>query len=213
MVRNLRVRILMQAEKYDEAEKDCRGHAQAILRPGDIVEIRYLLSAVYNANRQLAKSEEQLEMILKTDPTNATVNNDLGYIWADQNKNLDKAEEMIRMAIDLDRRQRQMSRSRERRRRPGQRRLYRQPGLGAVPPRQDRRGVQAAGAGSASAGGGRGSDRVGPSGRCLFPPGTRRQARSAWEKSAHLFEKENRRKMDERHQEVHRKLKVLDTVK
>ncbi len=38
------------------------------------------------------------------------------------------------------------------------------------------------------------------------------QARSAWEKSAHLFEKENRRKMDERYREVRRKLKALDTV-
>ena len=35
---------------------------------------------------------------------NATVNNDLGYIWADQNKNLAEAEARIRKAIELDRR-------------------------------------------------------------------------------------------------------------
>jgi hypothetical protein len=38
-------------------------------------------------------------------------------------------------------------------------------------------------------------------------------ARSAWEKSAHLFETEKTRKMDERYQEVRRKLKALDTVR
>ena len=41
--------------------------------------------------------------MLRFDPGNATANNDLGYLWADQNKNLKEAEEMIRLAIDADR--------------------------------------------------------------------------------------------------------------
>ena len=65
-----------------------------------------MLSGVYSAARNMPKAEEQLELVLKIDPNNATVCNDLGYIWADQNKNLAQAEELIRKAIDLDRQQR-----------------------------------------------------------------------------------------------------------
>src|SRR5262249_34778338 len=49
------------------------------------------------------KAEDQLKRILENDPHDATANNDLGYIWADQSKNLDEAERMIRKALELDR--------------------------------------------------------------------------------------------------------------
>jgi Flp pilus assembly protein TadD len=52
------------------------------------------------------ESEEQLQLILEADPNDATANNDLGYVWADRNKNLLQAERMIRKAIELDRQQR-----------------------------------------------------------------------------------------------------------
>ena len=55
----------------------------------------------------MARAEEQLQIVLKADPDNATANNDLGYLWADQGKRLVEAEQMIRRAIELDRRQRQ----------------------------------------------------------------------------------------------------------
>jgi Flp pilus assembly protein TadD len=74
--------------------------------PSDQQEIRYLLSNVYNAWKKLPECEQQLTSILRADPDNATANNDLGYIWADHNKNLDEAEAMIRKALDLDREQR-----------------------------------------------------------------------------------------------------------
>ena len=45
------------------------------------------------------KSEEILEEILKENPDDPSVNNDLGYLYADQGKNLDQAEKMIRKAI------------------------------------------------------------------------------------------------------------------
>src|SRR5262249_2173888 len=66
----------------------------------------YLLSNIYSAAKQQAKAEEQLVVILTLDPDSATVNNDLGYLWADQGKNLEAAEKMIRKALDLDRSQR-----------------------------------------------------------------------------------------------------------
>jgi tetratricopeptide (TPR) repeat protein len=65
-----------------------------------------VLSNVYSAAKQHAKSEEQLKLILKIDPLNATANNDLGYLWADQGRNLEEAENMIRAALEADRLQR-----------------------------------------------------------------------------------------------------------
>ena len=47
--------------------------------------------------------EEQMQLMLKADSSDATACNDLGYFWADQNRNLDEAERLIRRAIDLDR--------------------------------------------------------------------------------------------------------------
>lgn len=45
------------------------------------------------------EGERQLEMLLDRFPEDPGVNNDLGYLYADQGKNLEKAETMIRKAI------------------------------------------------------------------------------------------------------------------
>lgn len=103
----LRIRVLMLAQRYKEAEKECEKLLHKYKEPSDIVEIRYLMSNLYSARRNFSKAEEQLQLILKIDPVNATAMNDLGYQWADQSKKLPEAEEMIRRAIELDREQRQ----------------------------------------------------------------------------------------------------------
>jgi Flp pilus assembly protein TadD len=64
------------------------------------------LASVYTAAKEHEKSEEQLKAILREDPDDATANNDLGYQWADQSRNLAAAERMIRKAIELDKQQR-----------------------------------------------------------------------------------------------------------
>jgi tetratricopeptide (TPR) repeat protein len=102
----LRIRILTQAERFPQAEKECLALLNERVLPGDTMEIRYVLSNVYNGWRKLPQCEEQLELILKIDSSNPTANNDLGYIWADQSKNLERAEAMIRKALELDRLQR-----------------------------------------------------------------------------------------------------------
>lgn len=109
-VRHLRVRILTNAEQYDAAERECRLLLEDYPQPADQLEIRYLLSNVFHAKKDMPKSEEQLKLILDQDPNNITANNDLGYLWADQNKHLEKAEAMIRKALDLEKRQRQLRR-------------------------------------------------------------------------------------------------------
>ena len=109
LFKTLRVRILSMAERFDDAETECKNLLKVHDRATEALEIRYLLSNIYSAAKQNAKSEEQLQLILKIDPDNVTVNNDLGYLWADQGKNLAVAEDMIRKAIDLDRVQRRRS--------------------------------------------------------------------------------------------------------
>jgi tetratricopeptide (TPR) repeat protein len=65
--------------------------------------LRYTLSNVYVEMKQIDKSAEQLEELLKADPDNATFLNDLGYIWADHDMKLEESEKLIRKAIDKDR--------------------------------------------------------------------------------------------------------------
>ncbi len=105
----LRIRILAMAEQFEKAETECQELLKTTLQLGDILDVRYLLSNVYSQAKKHDKSEEQLGIILRIDPNNATANNDLGYLWADRGKNLAEAEEMIRKALDLDRRQRKNS--------------------------------------------------------------------------------------------------------
>src|SRR5207245_655211 len=42
---------------------------------------------------------EHLQTLLKKNDNNPTYNNDLGFIWADHDMNLDEAEKLIRKAI------------------------------------------------------------------------------------------------------------------
>ena len=60
---------------------------------------QFSLSNVYVQKGELRKGEEILEKILETNPDNTQANNDLGYLWADQSKNLEQAEKMIRKAL------------------------------------------------------------------------------------------------------------------
>lgn len=101
-----RVQMLAQAERYDAAEAEGKALLKEYTDEADVRTIRFALSAVYSMARQHAKAEEQLLAVLKSDPANARANNDLGYGWADQNKNLEEAERMIRKALELDQQQR-----------------------------------------------------------------------------------------------------------
>jgi len=57
------------------------------------------LSNIYVQKGEFRKGEEILEKIFESDPEDTQLNNDLGYLWADQGKNLEKAEQMIRKAL------------------------------------------------------------------------------------------------------------------
>ncbi len=61
--------------------------------------IRQSLSVIYVNQGNFAKGEAELEAALQRNPDEPGPNNDLGYLYAEQGKNLEKAELMIRKAL------------------------------------------------------------------------------------------------------------------
>jgi tetratricopeptide (TPR) repeat protein len=111
----LKARVLREADKLDEAAKvyeDTIKKIEGIERlPADVKQelindFRYTLSGVYVEMKQVNKAADQLKSLLEKDPDNPTYNNDLGYIWADHDMNLDESEKLIRKALEEDRKQR-----------------------------------------------------------------------------------------------------------
>jgi tetratricopeptide (TPR) repeat protein len=105
-VRLTHVRLMVQAEKLAAAESECRALLKEFSLPGEALEVHYLLSGLFSAANRGDEAEAELVECLKIDADNPTVNNDLGYLWADRNKNLVEAEAMIRKALALDRKSR-----------------------------------------------------------------------------------------------------------
>tara|TARA_R110002095_G_scaffold208914_1_gene194941 strand:- start:932 stop:3208 length:2277 start_codon:yes stop_codon:yes gene_type:complete len=64
-----------------------------------IYQVKMMLSNTYVQQGDIGKGEAVLEEMLADDPENPSINNDLGYLYADQGKNLEKAEKMIRIAL------------------------------------------------------------------------------------------------------------------
>ena len=86
--------------KYDEAAKIY----EKLLDKTDNERLQdalhYALSGVYAEAGNVDKAAEHLQILLKKNPDSPRYNNDLGYIWADHDRNLEQAEKMIRKAVD-----------------------------------------------------------------------------------------------------------------
>lgn len=82
-------------KKYDEDHKS--DNDRNLLR-----EARLALSNVYVMLHELDKAEKPLEAVLDEFPDDIGAMNDLGYLWADRNKNLELAVEMVRKAVASD---------------------------------------------------------------------------------------------------------------
>ncbi len=101
--------ILYHANRYEEATIEYKKLIERFddIRGSDEIrdslrEARLVLSniAVIQGNIRLA--EEWLEQVLDEYPDNISALNDLGYLWADQNKNLERALEMVTKAVEAD---------------------------------------------------------------------------------------------------------------
>jgi tetratricopeptide (TPR) repeat protein len=101
--------ILYHAKRYSEAADAYR---KLIAKFDDdhkndddrqmLREARLSLSNIYVQMGDVAKAEAPLEEILDEFPEDIGAMNDLGYLWADQNKNLELALGMIRKAVESD---------------------------------------------------------------------------------------------------------------
>lgn len=75
-------------------------------REYNIERNQYYLSGIYVDLKQIDKSAQVLQELLKAKPDDPGYNNDLGYIWADHDMNLDESEKLIRKALEEDRKRR-----------------------------------------------------------------------------------------------------------
>jgi len=97
--------VYSHAGRYEEAigqfEKAIQKAGE--MRMDQLVRTSRLnLSNVYVLKGEMQKGEEILEVILKDSPDDPSVNNDLGYLYADQGKNLEQAKEMITKALNAE---------------------------------------------------------------------------------------------------------------
>jgi tetratricopeptide (TPR) repeat protein len=70
---------------------------------------RHVLSTIYVEAKEIDKAADQLKMLIERRPDDPGLYNDLGYILADNDKNLKEAEDLIRKALDMDREKRKQS--------------------------------------------------------------------------------------------------------
>lgn len=115
MVLELKADVQREQEKYADAAKTYEDVLERIGKDKELkkeerdafaADVRYHLSNVYLEQNKLDKVTEVLEALIAQDPKNPGYKNDLGYIWADHDMNLDKAEKLIREALELDRKER-----------------------------------------------------------------------------------------------------------
>lgn len=92
--------VHFHAQHWDEAATLFEQVIEQFPQDADTVrQARLSLSALYVEQGQTRKGEQVLEEIYATDPDDPSINNDLGYLYADANKNLEQAESMIRKAL------------------------------------------------------------------------------------------------------------------
>jgi len=96
-----------QAKRYAEAELAYQElldrfdpqHQSSSIRE-TVRDARLVLSNICVQQKKMEAAEEWLEQVLDEFPDDLGALNDLGYLWADQNKNLQRALDMVRRAVD-----------------------------------------------------------------------------------------------------------------
>jgi tetratricopeptide (TPR) repeat protein len=95
--------ILVRMGRNDEAIAHFQDMLQRFPNNDEVILKAHAgLSILYVNMEQYEKGEAELETLLAKFPDDPTVNNDLGYLYADRGKNLEQAEAMIRKAIEAE---------------------------------------------------------------------------------------------------------------
>ena len=66
---------------------------------GESTELHYRLGVIFGKLKQTEKSIRQMEVVINIDPRHADALNYIGYTYAEENRHLDKAQELIEKAI------------------------------------------------------------------------------------------------------------------
>ena len=97
------------AKRYIEAQKAYRrlidqfDDAYVSVETREVLhDARLALSNLAVIQGDMAEAEEWLEQVLDEFPDDEGALNDLGYLWADQNKHLERSERMIRKAVAIE---------------------------------------------------------------------------------------------------------------
>jgi tetratricopeptide (TPR) repeat protein len=92
--------IYLHSKQWDLAIGAFEKYISTYPQQRDMVRrCRSILSSIYVEKGDMKKGEEILEQMFAEDPEDPMVNNDLGYLYADQGKKLEQAKKMIRKAI------------------------------------------------------------------------------------------------------------------
>lgn len=98
-----KLRVLHTLGRHADAIAQGRKLLDTVTTPADRNRVRYVLAGAYYSAKKYAEWEAELRAILDADPDHAGACNDLGYHLADQGRNLDEAERLVRHAIATDR--------------------------------------------------------------------------------------------------------------
>ena len=92
--------MLTKFGRNDEAIKVFQDLLKRFADNDEVVKLAHSsLSIIYVNQGDYAKGEAELEILFQKTPDDPGLNNDLGYLYAEQGKNLEKAESMIRKAV------------------------------------------------------------------------------------------------------------------
>ena len=85
------------AKLIEEFDADDAAETRAVLR-----EARLVLANLCVLDNDVPAAESRLEQVLDEFPGDVNAMNDLGYLWADENRNLVRAQRMIQQAVDAE---------------------------------------------------------------------------------------------------------------
>ena len=118
------VTIYADQKRTEDATRVLEAARTAVAKDPDLL---YYVAHLYERIERREVTVKLLQDIVAMDPRHAAASNDLGYTWADEGKNLDRAEELVGVAVP---------------RRAGQPELLGQHGLGRIQARQIHRGAR-----------------------------------------------------------------------
>ncbi|HEY7089662.1 MAG TPA: tetratricopeptide repeat protein, partial [Tepidisphaeraceae bacterium] len=98
VVENL-IDIYASQKRFDDATRVLDATRAAVSNDADLL---YYVAHLYEQVDRKDVTEQVLQDVLKLDPRHSPAANDLGYTWADEGKNLERAESLIRGAVDAE---------------------------------------------------------------------------------------------------------------